>query len=364
MRLWCCISSSSNHQQGAYSQDVFIPSPEDPFREGLHTYRNKGACIDDVIPDSLGSELGVNTGDPSQIPLIQHDTTVMALDSESRESQALPVRSNHSSPIDEEMLARDHHTDERRVELLTQVGRRAFTKQAEELQPIPPAQNDSTSKSMPHEPSSRQCQAKSSVSPVVLQNLGKKLSRPRRLVQPIETQAEASSKPTASGDTEHDPNQNLEDLLGIENAVEDHDLYPRQFIQAEEPAPAPVESSDYQDPLSRGTLNDSLIQAGRTRHQPFPLTSPRPRDLDRMCRPAAAASPLRRIDHRTTSNRLNFNPSPLKTRGPPTSKKLDGQDDMYLAFGLMIKAKEREEMLEEKVRNHPRGVSVFTLSIY
>jgi len=364
VRLWCCSSSSGNHQQGAYSEDVFISPPEDPFREGLHTYRNKSACIDDVIPDSLGVDLGVNTDDPSQIPLIQHDTTEITLGSESRESQSLPLRSKHSSPIDEEMLARDHQTDERRVELLTQVGRRAFTKKAEKIPSIPPTQNDSTATSTPHEPNSRQCQAKSSVSPVVLQNLGKKLSRPRRLVQPIETQVKASAKPATSSDTEHDPNQNLEDLPGMENSVEHHALNPRQSIQAGESAPAPVQSPDYQDPLSRGTLNDSVIQANRTRHQHFPLTPSRPRHLDRMCRPAAAASPLRRIDHRTTPNRLGVNRSPLKSRGPPTSKKLDGQDDMYLAFGLMIKAKEREEMLEEKVRFHPRLLKVFTLDIF
>jgi hypothetical protein len=305
-----------------------------------------------VIPDSLEVMLHPDpkddTDDTPHISVIQPATTITALEDGRQENSTLHLRSTCSSPINVQMLAREHQTDERRVEMLTQVGRRALNDQAEELLCTPPTQNDSTNTPIPYDLPFKQCQSKTAVSPVVLQNLGTKRSRPRRPAEPSDTSAKASANEVAPSVSEYDQNQNLLDLPSIENAIEACDSSPPKATEAAVPEPVSAYPLPHQNPLSKGTSSVLLSRTTPPRRQRSPLVIRRPGDSDRMGRPVAAASPLGRFDQQTTLRRLGFSRSPLEPRDMSTKKELHGRDDMYLTFGLMIKAKEREELLEEK----------------
>lgn len=305
-----------------------------------------------MIPDSLEVVLrpgpSHNTDVTSPVPLTQHATATAILEEERQESQALHPRSTHSSPIDAQMVAREHQTDEGRVEMLTQVGRRALHEQAQGPPSTSPTQNDTTDTPIPRATNVAQCQSKTAVSPVILQNLGVKRSRPRCSVQPIVMPAKASENQFAPVDTEHDENHNLEDLPSIKSAIEASDSSPPDAIEAGVPEPVSSHSPRYENPLSKGTSRVLLGHTTRSRRQRSPLVARHSGELDRMSRPVVGPSPLDKYNQGNKLCRLAITRSPLESRGS-TKKISDGQDDMYLTFGLMIKAKEREELLEEKV---------------
>ena len=239
--------------------------------------------------------------------------------------------------------------------MLTQVGRRALHEEAEEPPYEPPTQNHAKRIPVPPEPTLTQCQSKTAVSPVILQNLGIKRSRPCRPIAPIVRLADPSDDLNAPSDPARDQNEKVESLSTIVIPAEDRETSPPQAIDAGGLKPVPAHSSPRQNPLSKAVSPVTLDITSSTRRQRSSLIARGLGDLDRSIRPTTTGSPLGRLHQGSAIRRLGVNRSPLDSRSPSTGKKSDGQDDMYLAFGLMIKAKEREELLEEKVRHPPQS---------